>query len=313
MNQMELRLENLTIRAMSDGESLSVSGYVNKTNQLSRVLGHSKKFVERIAPGAFQRAIQNREHDIDFLAEHEASKILSSTRNDSLRLREDEVGLFMEASITPTSWGRDYYELITSGILRNMSFGFRVLKDEWRSLENGLYERTVLELDLAEVSVVKEPAYLQSTISARGIALVEEIEIPKEDRKEDKDLKLLEKRLSEIETSIRGLADTFGTLVNEIRSETDEVSKAAEPEKGLDDAEAAEVTEEETTEEPETKEDEEKEPEAEAATEEEVVEAEEEKTEDSETLEEVVVNVERSLDAFKERIQSLKQKPEETA
>ena len=86
----------------------------------------------------------------------------------------------MEATIASTSWGKDYYELINSGILRNMSFGFRTIKDSWRSLESNLYERTIEELELFEVSVVKNPAYSQSTIAARGIDLVKEIEIPKE-------------------------------------------------------------------------------------------------------------------------------------
>ena len=84
----------------------------------------------------------------------------------------------MEAKIVPTSYGRDYFSLINSEILQNMSFGFRTIKDNWKSTNSGVYERTIEELELFEVSVVRDPAYSQSTISARGIDLVTEVEIP---------------------------------------------------------------------------------------------------------------------------------------
>lgn len=177
--KMELRVAVSDLHTNTDG-TMTVSGYVNETGQLSNVLGVTKRFVEKIAKGAFSRAIQSGKKDIDFLAEHKGDLILASTRNGSLRLTEDNKGLHMEATIAPTSWGKDYYELINSGILRNMSFGFRTIKDSWRLLESNLYERTIEELELFEVSVVKNPAYSQSTIAARGIHLVKDIEVPKE-------------------------------------------------------------------------------------------------------------------------------------
>ncbi|MGE7185582.1 phage major capsid protein [Peribacillus sp. NPDC006672] len=175
--KMELRVQNTELHSIKDG-TMTVSGYVNKTGQLSNVLGVSKKFVEKITKGAFQRAINKAAHDIDFLAEHNSKLILASTKNDSLKLLEDNEGLYMEATITPTSWGKDYYELINSGIFKNMSFGFRTVKDSWKSNGVGLFERTIEELELFEVSVVKDPAYSQSSIAARGIDLLEDVEIP---------------------------------------------------------------------------------------------------------------------------------------
>ncbi|AXN39621.1 HK97 family phage prohead protease [Peribacillus butanolivorans] len=182
--KMELRVQDSELCANSDG-SLTVSGYVNKTGQLSEILGVTKRFKEKIARGAFSRAIQSAKRDVDFLAEHKGDLILASTRNGSLQLNEDEQGLFMSAKVTPTSWGKDYYELINSGILRNMSFGFRTIKDSWKQIESNLYERTIEELELFEVSVVKNPAYSQSTIAARGIDLVEDVEIPVEPEVEE--------------------------------------------------------------------------------------------------------------------------------
>ncbi|MDA1958185.1 phage major capsid protein [Bacillus cereus group sp. BcHK114] len=188
--KMELRFQGTKLSANEDG-TMTVSGYVNKTDQLSNVLGTTKRFVEKIAKGAFAQAIKNAK-EIDFLAEHNAKKILSSTRNGSLQLREDSQGLYMEATIVPTSYGTDTYELIKSGIFQNMSFGFRTIRDSWKALGNDLFERTITEMELFEVSVVKNPAYSQSTIAARGINLIEEVEIPNlaENKKEEEKRKM---------------------------------------------------------------------------------------------------------------------------
>lgn len=188
--QIELRTNKTQLSSTEDGENLKVAGYVNKTNEPSEVLGTSKKFVEKISRGAFSKAI-SRAKEIDFLAEHSSEKLLSSTRNGSLYLKEDNEGLWIEAIITPTSYGKDTYELIKTGIFRNMSFGFKVVKDNWRAIENGLYERTIEDLDLFEVSVVKNPAYSQSTISARNLQVRSADEIIKNIRvaKEDTNMK----------------------------------------------------------------------------------------------------------------------------
>ncbi|MED3788527.1 phage major capsid protein [Peribacillus frigoritolerans] len=182
--KMELRVQDSELRSNEDG-TMSVSGYVNLTEQLSETLGVTKRFKEKIARGTFSRAIRNATKDIDFLSEHKQDKILASTRNNSLQLKEDEQGLFMEATITPTSWGKDAYELIKSGIHRNMSFGFRTISDSWKPTASGIFERTITEMELMEISVVKNPAYSQSTISSRGIDLIEEVEIPEIEEKQE--------------------------------------------------------------------------------------------------------------------------------
>lgn len=179
--KMELRLINSELTGSEEG--LKVSGYVNKTNQLSGQMGTRKKFVERILPGTFRKALQNG-NDIHFYAEHDPNKILASTRNGSLELREDEQGLFMEATISPTSWGKDYHTLIKDGIIRNMSFGMKVLNDSWKKLSDGTYERSISDIYLGEVSAVRNPAYVQSTIEARSIEVVED-EVPEEAEKQE--------------------------------------------------------------------------------------------------------------------------------
>lgn len=254
--KLELRVRDSELRANEDG-SMTVSGYVNMTDQPSEILGQAKKFVEKIAKGAFSRSIISSEKDIDFLAEHNRSLILASTRNKSLELVEDEHGLFMSAVITPTSWGKDYYELINSKILRNMSFGFRTIKDEWKLIKPNLYERVIQELELFEVSVVKDPAYSQSTIEARGIDVIEDVTIPEELEEENRNMEEHKEALLALEKKF----DLLISAVEEIRTMTEqnqkepEVEKIEQPivEQPLDVVEQEEVIEEVKVEEPEEK------------------------------------------------------------
>ena len=176
MKNIELRMNNFNV-IEDTSEGLVVSGYVNETGKQSHLLGNKKKFKETIQKGAFTRAL-SKGNDIHFLAEHDENKILASTRNGSLTLKEDEKGLLMTAEISNTSYGRDYHTLIKDGILRNMSFGFTVDKDKWNKAKDGTYTREVSELTLYEVSVVTNPSYPQSSISARGLNVVEDVEIP---------------------------------------------------------------------------------------------------------------------------------------
>ena len=229
-HHLEVRVQET--RMSSNGDML-VSGYVNMTNQLSYELGHIDKFVEKISPGAFTRAINratNAGQDIDFLAEHDDTLVLASTKNGTLSLSEDETGLFMEARIINTSSGRDYYEMIKSGIITNMSFGFYSLEDDWRSVRSDLYERTINELDLFEVSAVRRPAYAASTISGRGLDLSND-EVP-ENIKEEFQMEnrsheeLLLEAIQNLTEEVRELRSAYGkeeAVIETVEEETDEV------------------------------------------------------------------------------------------
>ena len=91
----------------------------------------------------------------------------------------------MRAVICPTSWGKDTFQLIKSGIIKSMSFGFNVIEDEWTNTRSDVANRIVKDLHLIEVSAVRNPAYLSSAISARGMELVEDIEIREEEVTEE--------------------------------------------------------------------------------------------------------------------------------
>ena len=181
IKQKELRTLSFETRDLSfDDKSLKVSGYVNKAGSYSQVMSaDGMPFRETILPQAFIEAVAT-EDPIDFYAEHDNQKLLATTVNHSLILRADDDGLYMEAQILDTNDGRDTYELIKSGVITSMSFGFIVLDDNWDMtggrFDDGVPLRTVKEIILKEVSAVRFPAYLSSSIEARGIQELKNLE-----------------------------------------------------------------------------------------------------------------------------------------
>lgn len=212
MAKVEFRMHDA--KMTSEGDMI-VAGYVNQTEQFSQELGLVKRFKEKISKGAFQRAISKSDRDIDFLAEHDSSVVLASTKNGTLDLKEDDKGLYMEARVINTSAGRDWYEMISSGLITNMSFGFQSINDEWRSVGENLFERTINDLELFEVSAVRNPAYAQSSISNRGLDTSDEDIVPEDIEEEN----VMEQRtadqlltaISELTNEVRELRGTLGT------------------------------------------------------------------------------------------------------
>src|SRR5699024_4707879 len=159
-------------------------GYVVRFNTRSHYLG----FYEKVDKRAFDNTLE-REDNIFALFNHDWDKPLASTRNKSLELFTDDEGLRFR--LTPkanTSFMNDVRELVNSGELRGMSFGFIVNEDEWESRDGEDY-RTLKDVDVAEVTLTHRPAHESSEVSLRSYEAFKE-EQRKEKQKED-DLQLL--------------------------------------------------------------------------------------------------------------------------
>lgn len=182
-------MEKMEIRSITslnaNADNMSVEGLVNKTDSWSNILGNKKKFREKVIKGAFTQAL-SRAFRVDFLSEHQKDKILASTENGTLELYEDSEGLQMKANIVPTSYGKDTHTLIENKIINHMSFGFKVIKDKWtKNFNDGIFERVIEEIELTEVSAVRNPAYAQSVIEARDIEILEDLDIPEVEEQEE--------------------------------------------------------------------------------------------------------------------------------
>ena len=154
----ELRLTN------NDDGLPTIHGYAAVFDKLSVVLWD---FREKVAPGAFKRTLAEGA-DVRALVDHESARIIGRNKAGTLDLAEDVKGL--KADITPpdTTVGRDIVESIRRGDVTGMSFGFVTVKDEWeRGKEGELDIRTLLDVDLFDVSVVTYPAYPDTSVGVR--------------------------------------------------------------------------------------------------------------------------------------------------
>jgi HK97 family phage prohead protease len=167
MSKIETRLfvNDFEVRETADG--MTLTGYAARFNEPSEPL----PFLERIAPGAFKRSLRAK-NDIKLLWNHDSSMVLGSTRSGTLRLSEDDKGLFVDAILPDTQAGRDAKVLIQRGDVTGFSFGFTVPPngDSWNSEGT---ERTLKSVRLLEVSTgVAFPAYP----STNGTAQVRSLE-----------------------------------------------------------------------------------------------------------------------------------------
>jgi len=122
--------------------------------------------VERIMPGAFDRALEEKQ-DVLGLFNHDPDNILGRTTADTLALSSDKIGL--RYSITPgdTQVAKDVTVHIQRGDLTGSSFSFVVLTEQWRK-EDGVEIREIEDVDLFDVGPVTFPAYEGTTVSARA-------------------------------------------------------------------------------------------------------------------------------------------------
>jgi HK97 family phage prohead protease len=160
-----------------DDDVLRVEGII-LTGFKSHVLGtpDKKQWQEIIEPGVFGEALErafDSGRNIEFLENHDPLKILSSTKNGSLTLEENKDGLYFEARIVKTTWGKDLYLLVKEGIIEGLSFGMTVREEEWFQDENGMAIRLIKKIDLYEVSALKTPAYPMTFLESRGLELAE--------------------------------------------------------------------------------------------------------------------------------------------
>ncbi|WP_141706112.1 HK97 family phage prohead protease [Caloranaerobacter ferrireducens] len=190
MEKKEIRsfiIDKLEIRKSDDNNSMTVAGYVTKFNTRSKLIWG--EFYEKVAKGAFARSLE--ENIIKALWNHRSDFVLGSTKNGTLRLKEDDVGLYFELDLPNSTWGKDAYESIKRGDVDGVSFGFYVRKDKWEYIkEEDVYERTLLDVDLFEISPTPFPAYPESEVAKRSL---EEF---KKEIKNEKDLDLRKRKLS---------------------------------------------------------------------------------------------------------------------
>lgn len=139
------------------GETALIEGYVNAVERESRPIPSIQgTYTEKVAQGTFQRAL-NSGKPVELRFNH--GKVLGSTEDGSLELREDSIGLYAKALVADA----EVIEKAKRNELRGWSFGFR---DNKPKIEDS--KRVLSDIELREVSILtKTPAYIATSIEMR--------------------------------------------------------------------------------------------------------------------------------------------------
>lgn len=167
-----VQVNKLEVRTIEGTETRVVGGYVNKFNQQSELMQDywGDEFVEVISEGAFTKTLETKSQKA--LWNHNTDLVLGSVAAGTLNLFVDGIGLRCEITLPSTTWGNDAYESIKRGDVDGMSFGFMCKEDMWSKTQyedREIYKRTILEVELFEVSPCVFPAYPDSQINCRSL------------------------------------------------------------------------------------------------------------------------------------------------
>jgi len=193
----ELKASEIQIRELEDGKRV-IEGLI-PYNSRSEWMG----WYEYITPSAFTKTI-NDGADVRALWNHDTTKLLGRVKNNSLRLRSDEVGLHIECDLPQTSYAEDVYNLIREGYNTGMSFGFTTIQDKWDE-EVDETGRAVpvcylIEVRLFEVSFcVSFPAYEATDSEARSIrSILDDLKGIKPETLSDEERQAIDRTLREL-------------------------------------------------------------------------------------------------------------------
>jgi hypothetical protein len=148
---------------------LTLEGYAAVFNQWTEIHGEfSGPFMERIAPGAFAKTLENRMPVLQF--DHGTHPLVGSIPiGVPTTLREDELGLFVKARLSDNWLIQPVRDAIKDGAIRGMSFRFAVPKDkdDWGK-DGDTRQRTIREAVLYELGPVVFPAYAGTSVGVRS-------------------------------------------------------------------------------------------------------------------------------------------------
>jgi len=140
---------SLEIKAVEDSEDKKFGFFEGYASTFSNI----DKTDDIINKGAFAESIVgNKPSNIKMFWNHSSNYLIGSYTE----LKEDDRGLFVKGRINlGTQKGKEAYELLKAGDLDKMSIGFRIKE---ASYDTESEVRTILKLDLFEISLVPIPA-----------------------------------------------------------------------------------------------------------------------------------------------------------
>lgn len=164
----------IEIRAVDNEEDkMIIEGYAIVYDKPATHQYGNRKFTETIKKGALDNTDMK---DVPLRYNHNDTWcIMARTRNKSLQLIVDDIGLKIRAELIDTQSNKDIYRSIQEGLIDKMSFAFNVADggDTWTFGENETTREVTKIAKLWDVSVVDTPFYDSTSIYARSLELLD--------------------------------------------------------------------------------------------------------------------------------------------
>lgn len=156
------------IRAETEGDGLTLTGYAAVFNSPTRIDSWEGKFDEIVARGAFSKTLSERTPVLMFNhGKHPLIADLPLGRFTAMK--EDARGLYVEARLSDNWLIQPVRDAIAEGSISGMSFRFSVVKDTWQAAQRGgVRLRTLNEVRCPEAGPVVFPAYAETSVGVRS-------------------------------------------------------------------------------------------------------------------------------------------------
>lgn len=228
-----IKLDNVS--AQEDGDIRYIYGKIPyNTKSQKMYIGYSDCRFEKLDRNVFHKTLGDKSNVFANYS-HDQSKILGSTKSNTLELEDKEDGLYIRCKVPNTSWGNDTWEVISRGDVTTMSFEF--IPYDW--VEDKIEDTVILRSAKLEAVAfcVAEPAYLETDSYASF-------------RKRNIDLEKLSEAIDEgkVTEDVKKLAKTLNDLIAKEAEPKAKEPKEEEKAKEEPEAELEEVKEEENKE-----------------------------------------------------------------
>jgi HK97 family phage prohead protease len=159
----QIKAKELRVATNDKGQRV-LTGYAAVFNSLSCDMGG---WFEIVSTSAFTRTLQENP-DVLCLYSHDASLVLGRTKSSTLTLTIDQTGLKFEVILPDTTTANDLIVSIERGDVDGCSFGFVCQNDVWAEDAEYNIVRTLLDVDLFEITITACPAYAATSVSLRS-------------------------------------------------------------------------------------------------------------------------------------------------
>ena len=224
-----IKLENVS--AQEEGDIRYIYGKIPyNTKSQKMYIGYSDCRFEKLDRNVFHKTLGDKSNVFANYS-HDQSKILGSTKSNTLELEDKEDGLYIRCKVPNTSWGNDTWEVISRGDVTTMSFEF--IPYDWS--EDKIEDTVTLRSAKLEAVAfcVAEPAYLETDSYASF-------------RKRNIDLEKLSEAIDEgkVTEDVKKLAKTLNDLIAKEEERVKEEKEKKEPEEKKEEVKEPENKEE---------------------------------------------------------------------